>query len=229
MKRAFSFFHFHRHGPELLLQFFRQATPAFFQPARQNRFGQVRPLVASRNIMQTSIFACRVVQPYPTSEMGQRRGSCPVGIILMPRHHSSVPCRLAEKLVVPETHRPAEQLRRRQQKRRIPQQVMKPGQHAPRAQRMKQYTLWVGRLDRKSTRLNSSHSQISYAVFCLKKKKNEKSADAYTIEGSTYAAVCRTASGAPNREGAIPAASTSGEPAARSYWLSSISRCMVVD
>src|SRR5688572_30887459 len=28
------------------------------------------------------------------------------------------------------------------------------------------------RSDRKSTRLNSSHSQISYAVFCLKKKKN---------------------------------------------------------
>src|SRR5256886_4417694 len=27
-----------------------------------------------------------------------------------------------------------------------------------------------GKLDRKSTRLNSSHSQISYAVFCLKKK-----------------------------------------------------------
>src|SRR2546427_3184724 len=28
--------------------------------------------------------------------------------------------------------------------------------------------------DRKSTRLNSSHSQISYAVFCLKKKKAQK-------------------------------------------------------
>src|SRR5688572_32265343 len=28
--------------------------------------------------------------------------------------------------------------------------------------------------DRKSTRLNSSHSQISYAVFCLKKKKNDE-------------------------------------------------------
>src|SRR2546430_9128959 len=28
--------------------------------------------------------------------------------------------------------------------------------------------------DRKSTRLNSSHSQISYAVFCLKKKKNQQ-------------------------------------------------------
>src|SRR2546427_8676015 len=30
-------------------------------------------------------------------------------------------------------------------------------------------------LDRKSTRLNSSHSQISYAVFCLKKKKQRHS------------------------------------------------------
>src|SRR2546430_11331160 len=34
-----------------------------------------------------------------------------------------------------------------------------------------------GTLDRKSTRLNSSHSQISYAVFCLKKKKQS---DAYS-------------------------------------------------
>src|SRR5207249_8987182 len=31
-----------------------------------------------------------------------------------------------------------------------------------------------GDLDRKSTRLNSSHVSISYAVFCLKKKKNKK-------------------------------------------------------
>src|SRR5438132_9470524 len=30
-------------------------------------------------------------------------------------------------------------------------------------------------LDRKSTRLNSSHTVISYAVFCLKKKKKQKS------------------------------------------------------
>src|SRR3712207_7731000 len=37
-------------------------------------------------------------------------------------------------------------------------------------------TCWVlallGAQDRKSTRLNSSHANISYAVFCLKKKKN---------------------------------------------------------
>src|SRR2546428_13347213 len=40
------------------------------------------------------------------------------------------------------------------------------------------YLLLLGELqqvrDRKSTRLNSSHDQISYAVFCLKKKKDDK-------------------------------------------------------
>src|SRR2546430_10254390 len=36
-------------------------------------------------------------------------------------------------------------------------------------------------IDRKSTRLNSSHSQISYAVFCLKKKKT-----LYTTQLSTH-------------------------------------------
>src|SRR5215469_17149842 len=36
-----------------------------------------------------------------------------------------------------------------------------------------------GRQDRKSTRLNSSHVEISYAVFCLKKKKKK-----YVIENT---------------------------------------------
>src|SRR5688572_32312928 len=36
--------------------------------------------------------------------------------------------------------------------------------------------------DRKSTRLNSSHSQISYAVFCLKKKKKRKIISKYVKE-----------------------------------------------
>src|SRR3712207_6951412 len=34
---------------------------------------------------------------------------------------------------------------------------------------------WGRRADRKSTRLNSSHANISYAVFCLKKKKTSAS------------------------------------------------------
>src|SRR2546428_10026584 len=36
--------------------------------------------------------------------------------------------------------------------------------------------------DRKSTRLNSSHDQISYAVFCLKKKKRTDTATAVAAE-----------------------------------------------
>src|SRR2546430_6894615 len=35
------------------------------------------------------------------------------------------------------------------------------------------FSSWPASSDRKSTRLNSSHSQISYAVFCLKKKKKK--------------------------------------------------------
>src|SRR2546430_8025109 len=40
--------------------------------------------------------------------------------------------------------------------------------------------------DRKSTRLNSSHSQISYAVFCLKKKKKKCTSALVCIECCHY-------------------------------------------
>src|SRR5690242_20892378 len=43
----------------------------------------------------------------------------------------------------------------------------------PRTARGARRPLRRGRSDRKSTRLNSSHMSISYAVFCLKKKKNK--------------------------------------------------------
>src|SRR3712207_7687667 len=42
--------------------------------------------------------------------------------------------------------------------------------------RPRQHQLLDARADRKSTRLNSSHANISYAVFCLKKKKSRASA-----------------------------------------------------
>src|SRR2546430_10344613 len=44
---------------------------------------------------------------------------------------------------------------------------------------------WHIWLDRKSTRLNSSHSQISYAVFCLKKKKKKIQTSLKTISSVT--------------------------------------------
>src|SRR2546427_1489620 len=47
-------------------------------------------------------------------------------------------------------------------------------ERTPTSGSMRRYCCWCARRDRKSTRLNSSHSQISYAVFCLKKKKKPK-------------------------------------------------------
>src|SRR2546430_6361543 len=46
--------------------------------------------------------------------------------------------------------------------------------------------------DRKSTRLNSSHSQISYAVFCLKKKKI-KAINYDMLKSSAYTMTCNQA------------------------------------
>src|SRR3712207_8154816 len=58
-----------------------------------------------------------------------------------------------------------ERQRRDRVVRGVPHRVVEPP-----AQRRLQL-LQVARRDRKSTRLNSSHANISYAVFCLKKKK----------------------------------------------------------
>src|SRR5258708_30977524 len=70
-------------------------------------------------------------------------------------------------------HRPEEILRHAEVVRRAEQDATRDAaihrvqdrRHAGRLQRVEEF------LDRKSTRLNSSHQIISYAVFCLKKKK----------------------------------------------------------
>src|SRR5258707_10678481 len=46
--------------------------------------------------------------------------------------------------------------------------------------------------DRKSTRLNSSHANISYAVFCLKKKKNRTTDDNNELFHILQGPVCNT-------------------------------------
>src|SRR4051812_50006255 len=60
---------------------------------------------------------------------------------------------------------------------RVPQRPLLPcddrHEHKPDQRRQK---------DRKSTRLNSSHMSISYAVFCLKKKKNTKRTQQHTTK-----------------------------------------------
>src|SRR3712207_6911740 len=55
----------------------------------------------------------------------------------------------------------------------MPQRVVEPrhAERLPLESILLERARWSG-ADRKSTRLNSSHANISYAVFCLKKKKN---------------------------------------------------------
>src|SRR2546430_13307798 len=54
---------------------------------------------------------------------------------------------------------------------RVERRAIDPGQRRRIARRARGKPVREARGDRKSTRLNSSHSQKSYAVFCLKKKK----------------------------------------------------------
>src|SRR5258707_13357974 len=58
---------------------------------------------------------------------------------------------------------------------RRPGRQLRPGQRPRRFRRLERRA-HGRRRDRKSTRLNSSHANISYAVFCLKKKKKNRAA-----------------------------------------------------
>src|SRR5256885_5709081 len=60
--------------------------------------------------------------------------------------------------------------------RAVEQLLQQGAEHLPTPRRglLQRRVQEAGRRDRKSTRLNSSHLVISYAVFCLKKKKNKK-------------------------------------------------------
>src|SRR6266498_4487911 len=70
---------------------------------------------------------------------------------------------------------------------RSPEQPNRPAVRCDRAQHRLRHGGWRLALgDRKSTRLNSSHVRISYAVFCLKKKKkkNTKTSDKKKIKST---------------------------------------------
>src|SRR3712207_8942910 len=61
--------------------------------------------------------------------------------------------------------------RRPKERRGLGREVRVKAERLTRGRRVRQRPPGPG-VDRKSTRLNSSHANISYAVFCLKKKKN---------------------------------------------------------
>src|SRR2546422_5824221 len=51
--------------------------------------------------------------------------------------------------------------------------------------------LYIPKIDRKSTRLNSSHGYISYAVFCLKKKKKDQQPQSWNYPTIKLRNVCK--------------------------------------
>src|SRR2546430_9488762 len=73
----------------------------------------------------------------------------------------------------------------------LPISIFDAGHIPPHDQMIKQGLDWQDRYpgtgDRKTTRLNSSHSQISYAVFCLKKKKKQHLVQAIHDKNETAA------------------------------------------
>src|ERR1035437_8940001 len=96
------------------------------------------PAVAAWDIVKAAIFNGAVVKAYPARQVSHGHRARPVGIILMPRYNSAMFCRFAEELIVPETNRPAQQLRHRHHDRWIPKDVMKSRLCSPCAQCMEE-------------------------------------------------------------------------------------------
>src|SRR2546422_3024568 len=84
---------------------------------------------------------------------------------------------LFRSLEVQECERDGRLALRQESVQRVPQQ--EPVEQSPAQKREREGQIGEGReqQDRKSTRLNSSHGYISYAVFCLKKKKMHRTRD----------------------------------------------------
>src|SRR3712207_7015305 len=66
------------------------------------------------------------------------------------------------------------------------QHELQPGDDVVQVGHVREHVVADHQVDRKSTRLNSSHANISYAVFCLKKKKNT----IHTYYNSTIESQC---------------------------------------
>ena len=89
------------------------------------------------DVVDTTVRLRRIVKPDPAGNMGHRRGSGPIGIILVPDHDAAVMRRLVEDLIVPEPHWSIEQLRGGNDERRIPQHIVQARCYAPGAECVK--------------------------------------------------------------------------------------------
>src|SRR5215831_16833074 len=139
MERGFAFLQFNRDGVlKLTSLFLVQNRIDSGHISRQSGDGQIRPVMASSDVMQAAIFAIRIIETDPASQVSKRLSSGPVRVILVPGNNSPVMSRFAEKLVVPEANGAAQQLRRGNRDSWVPEQVVKAWRDAPRAERMEQ-------------------------------------------------------------------------------------------
>src|SRR5699024_12679088 len=90
--------------------------------------------------------------------------------------HDALPISSHRELLLEESHEHRVHARRHRGAGRVPARSILPHSDERRDRRDRRCARdrWSGR-DRKSTRLNSSHVSISYAVFCLKKKREHLS------------------------------------------------------
>src|SRR2546430_4439028 len=110
---------------------------------------------------------------YARERAGEHAGDYENGWVLHATSDAET-ARIVAGLTLPSQPLPCERLRRCRrpvEQRRLGGERLRDA--ADLVVRLLPVLLLDGLADRKSTRLNSSHSQISYAVFCLKKKKNE--------------------------------------------------------
>src|SRR6266480_204754 len=105
MERGFAFLQFNRDGVlKLTSLFLVQNRIDSGHISCQPGDGQIRPVVAASDVMHASVFAVRIIETDPASQVGKRLSSGPVRIILVPGHKSPMMSGFAEQLVVPEAN-----------------------------------------------------------------------------------------------------------------------------
>ena len=102
--------------------------------------------MAPRHILEAAVVPVAVIERDPAGQVLHRDRPGPIRIILVPGDHPAMPGRLAEKLVVPEPHRPPQELRRRDGDRRVPEQVVEPRLDPPGPEGVEEDRPRVGRL-----------------------------------------------------------------------------------
>ncbi len=105
MERGFAFLQFNRDGVlKLASLFLVQNRIDGGHVSCQPGDGQIRPVMAASDVMHAAVFAVRIIETDPASQVGKRLSSGPVRVILVPGNKSPVMSGFAEQLVVPEAN-----------------------------------------------------------------------------------------------------------------------------